>query len=67
MANLYVICRSCGRQFHSGVDAPLTEPTLGTRPHHCFFCGAVHTYRPAEYLQGYSFAEAYGGRTTSHH
>lgn len=45
---MYLTCKSCGRQFFSGVDLVPPEP----RPHECTYCHAAPVYEPADYLVG---------------
>ena len=46
---LYLTCKSCNRQFFSGVDLPPPEP----RPHECMWCHAAPTYDLNDYVAGH--------------
>ena len=46
---LYLTCKSCNRQFFSGVDLPPPEP----RPHECMWCHAAPTYELNDYVAGH--------------
>lgn len=48
MPNLYLQCKSCGREFFSGVAAPPPEP----RTHECMWCHAAPEYQPADFVVG---------------
>ncbi len=48
MPPLYLHCKSCGREFFSGVAAPPPEP----RPHECMWCHAAPEYEPADFMVG---------------
>ena len=45
---LFLICKSCGRRFFSGVDKPPPE----ARPHECMFCHAAPVYDSGDYQAG---------------
>ncbi len=45
---LYLRCKSCGRQFFSGVDLPPPEP----RPHECMWCHSAPVYELNDYVAG---------------
>lgn len=45
---LYLKCKSCSRQFFSGVDLPPPEP----RPHECMWCHAAPVYEVNDYQAG---------------
>lgn len=53
MANLWLHCKACGKQFFSGVDAPPPE----TRTHECMFCHAAPEYDLQDYTAGYTDAD----------
>lgn len=45
---LYLVCKSCDRQFFSGVDKPPPEE----RPHECMWCHASPVYATSDYFAG---------------
>lgn len=46
---LFLKCKSCGRQFFSGVDQPPPE----ARPHECSYCHAAPVYQLNDYVAGH--------------
>lgn len=54
MANLYLKCKQCSRQFFSGVDSPPPE----ARSHECMFCHQSPVYELEDYIAGYNGEEA---------
>ncbi|MGH9156481.1 MAG: hypothetical protein ACRD1K_11750 [Acidimicrobiales bacterium] len=53
MANLYLSCKSCGKQFFSGVQQPPPDP----RTHECLWCHEAPVYKVADYIVAYTDAD----------
>lgn len=50
MANLYLTCKSCGKQFFSGVASPPPDP----RTHECMWCHESPEYQLNDYVVAYT-------------
>ncbi|MEO6121686.1 MAG: hypothetical protein ABIW46_01660 [Acidimicrobiales bacterium] len=53
MANLYLTCKSCEKQFFSGVDEPPPDP----RSHECMWCHEAPVYELGDYVAAYTDSE----------
>lgn len=56
MANLYLTCKGCGKQFFSGVQEPPPDP----RTHECMWCHEAPEYSLNDFVVGYSDADLDG-------
>jgi len=47
MPDLYLTCKLCGKNFYSGVNAPLA--LMHSKNHHCVECGETSMYHQHDY------------------